>query len=164
MTPNQYGLNSSQQAKELAVRVCNVLGHGENGTAVAMLLETAAAETQLGQAIDPSPSNGFGLCQLDHISIKDIRKRARTRDVDAVWFAFQVDMRGIKPEQIAKDPLASLIFCRLHYKLITERIPQDLEARAGYWKRHYNTAAGKGTVEHYITSAQQHLYPHRSTT
>ena len=43
-------------------------------------------------------------------------------------------------------------FCRLKYRRDKNPIPSwdDLEAQAGYWKRVYNSARGRGTVEHFI--------------
>jgi hypothetical protein len=39
--------------------------------------------------------------------------------------------------------------CRIHYWRAAEALPQakDAEGMARYWKTHYNTPAGKGTVE-----------------
>jgi hypothetical protein len=39
--------------------------------------------------------------------------------------------------------------CRLHYRRVAEPLPaaKDPEAMAAYWKAHYNTPLGKGTVE-----------------
>jgi len=39
---------------------------------------------------------------------------------------------------------------RVHYWRVPAAIPDALEDQARYWKRHYNTSAGKGTVEHYL--------------
>jgi len=44
-------------------------------------------------------------------------------------------------------------FARLHYFRVQERLPDydDIWAQAAYWKKHYNTSRGKGTVEKYLT-------------
>lgn len=39
---------------------------------------------------------------------------------------------------------------RLFLARISAPIPTDLESQAQYWKTHYNTAAGKGTVKKFI--------------
>ena len=45
-------------------------------------------------------------------------------------------------------------------RLIYWRVPRplpaasDLEGLAAYWKAHYNTAAGRGTVEHFLKATQ----------
>lgn len=39
--------------------------------------------------------------------------------------------------------------CRIHYRRVKDPLPRakDPEAMAAYWKAHYNTPLGKGTVE-----------------
>jgi hypothetical protein len=39
--------------------------------------------------------------------------------------------------------------CRVHYRRVTEPLPDDRDAQgmARYWKRYYNTSKGAGTVE-----------------
>lgn len=153
-----YGLRDYAHARELAQKVCDVLGHGENGVAAALLLETAAAETGLGTFQDRTESNGFGLCQVDRIGVEDVQARTKERDIQAIRKAFGYDIKTIKPKDLNNDPLLSLIFCRLHYKLRPEIIPKSFAGRATYWKWFYNTKAGKGTPEHYMKSAEHHLY------
>jgi len=45
---------------------------------------------------------------------------------------------------------AQIVFCRLHYRRVPERLPKTLEDQARQWKKFYNTAKGRGTEEHYI--------------
>ena len=44
--------------------------------------------------------------------------------------------------------------CRIHYWRKPGAIPSDLAGQAAYWKRHYNTALGRGTVEKYLKSVR----------
>ncbi len=43
-------------------------------------------------------------------------------------------------------------FCRLHYRRVPSTLPKagDIEGQAMYWKKHYNTVKGKGTVKHFM--------------
>jgi hypothetical protein len=53
------------------------------------------------------------------------------------------------------DPLA-VLFARLHYLFRTkDPVPESVEDQAAYWKRWYNTIAGAGTVEQYLTGWRQ---------
>lgn len=151
-----YGLASPDAAPALVVAVCDVLGHGINNVATAMLLETAAQETHLGRFLDPTPNGaGRGLCQIDEIAFQDVIARTRDVDVYVVQKYFGVDVRGIEHRHLDYSPLLSFVLCRLFYKLIPEPFPLDLPGRASYWKRHYNTHMGKGTVGEYIKNAQR---------
>jgi hypothetical protein len=44
--------------------------------------------------------------------------------------------------------------CRIHYWRRPGAIPADLAGQAVYWKRHYNTALGRGTVARYLECAR----------
>ena len=44
----------------------------------------------------------------------------------------------------------AICMCRFHYRRVPSAIPKTIEGRAKYWKKHYNTELGKGTVEHYL--------------
>ncbi|RDH41412.1 hypothetical protein [Zooshikella ganghwensis] len=149
-----YGLTSPNQALEIATKVYEVLGNG-SGYAVDLLLETAAQETKLGNYPDRTPTGaGVGLCQIDPILFKDIQNRARSADRDRLKESFNVDLSKLPHRDLAYSPLLSFIFCRLHYKLRPGAIPETLEGRANYWKKHYNTVAGKGRPEEYVRSAE----------
>lgn len=41
---------------------------------------------------------------------------------------------------------------RLYYHRVSEPIPKTLELQAEYYKKYYNTAGGKATVDEYITN------------
>jgi len=45
------------------------------------------------------------------------------------------------------------MICRVHYLRVPEPLPEagDTKGQAEYWKNHYNTELGKGTVLQYIT-------------
>ena len=43
--------------------------------------------------------------------------------------------------------------CRIHYWRKPGAIPAEIEGQAAYWKRHYNTPLGRGTVEKYLKCA-----------
>ena len=47
-----------------------------------------------------------------------------------------------------RDNIAyQIVMARLHYKRVPEPIPSSVEGMAEYWKRYYNTYAGKGTAK-----------------
>jgi hypothetical protein len=150
-----YGLTSSSMAIEIIRSVCDTLGHG-SGAAVHLLAETAAQETHLGKFRDPTPRGaGRGLFQCDLIAFLDVRSRASRRDCYVVLDAYGIEMLSLSHEHLDVSPLAAAIFCRLHYKLIPEPIPETLEGRARYWKKYYNTNLGRGTIEEYVRNAQK---------
>lgn len=57
------------------------------------------------------------------------------------------------------NDVPAVLFARLHYLRVAEAIPDGLEAQARYWKRWYNTVAGKGTPEQYMASWRRYCAP-----
>lgn len=147
-----YGLTNENQLKEIAILVCNCLGHGSNNTAVELLIETCGAETKFGQYEDPTKFAGQGLCQFDKLPFKDVLDRTSRNNKLKIYNTFGVHLDYIQWECLRYNPLLSLIMCRLKYILIREAIPPDIQGRAIYWKKYYNSyhPNAKGTIEHYL--------------
>jgi hypothetical protein len=149
-----YGLVSQAQVKHFAQAVCDVLGRGEQNAAVYLLCETAAVETQYGTYADPTPNGaGRGLLQCDEIGFKDVIARASKADAELLRKTFDVRLENIEWDDLNFSPLLAMVVGRLHYKLRSGAIPQTLKGRAEYWKQHYNSVKGKGTVADYIVRA-----------
>jgi hypothetical protein len=45
---------------------------------------------------------------------------------------------------------AGILHCRIKYWRIPEPIKEGEEELAKYWKKHYNTEEGAGSVEHFL--------------
>ena len=80
----------------------------------------------------------------------DIQDRVKESDRKKIKIELGIDLDLIGWEHLRYNPLLCVLFTRLKYKKVPEEIPMSLEGRAKYWKKYYNTVAGKGTVEHYI--------------
>lgn len=149
-----YGITKRQHAYDIAEAVVSTLGGGEN--AQRLLLEVAQQETQMGEYRDRTAyAAGTGLCQFDEKPFYDIISRTRPRHIVAIKEAFGIDMATVQWRELEHSPLLSFIACRLFFKLIPDMIPGSIEGRANYWKKYYNTVAGKGTTEEYTHNAQQ---------
>lgn len=140
--------------KEVVYAVCDVLGHGAGNKAPLLMLETSAQETRCGTFKDPTPYGaGRGCFQIDKIAFDDLCTRCPPHVYKAIQDAFAIDIRKCQHSQVDYSPLLAAIFCRLFYLLVRPPIPQTVEERAEYWKRYYNTVAGKGTAVEYIAHA-----------
>lgn len=146
-----YGLtNGKAEIIRLSRLVCEVLGNGKNGTAHLLLIETCGAETNFGTFEDKTINAGMGLTQIDKLPFYDIKDRTKKHNKEKLKRAFGINIDLVEWEHLRYNPLLSLIFTRLKYKLIPDEIPENLEGRAKYWKVFYNTILGKGTEEHYL--------------
>ncbi len=152
-----YGAIDKKSIYEMTKKVCDVLGHGKNHTAIPLIIGTMCAETQLGTLKDPTEfSVGSGIAQFDKIGYVDVLKRTSKTNKEIIREEFAIDIDKVTYSMLEYNPLLSIIFCRLKYRLIPEPIPKTLEAQAQYWKTYYNTSAGKGTVDHYIKLYKKH--------
>lgn len=150
-----YGLKSKAQIFEVVDRTCEVLGNGGNDNADRLLLRTAATETQFGTFPDSHPlTKGVGLFQHDLIALRDIKLNS-TEHFDVIEHELGYIMPNILLEDLAYNPELSAICARLTYMRVPAAIPIGLEAQGKYWKEHYNTVAGKGSVKHFIESANR---------
>lgn len=57
--------------------------------------------------------------------------------------------------QDLEKPLYSGLASRLFLARLSPPIPTDLSSQAQYWKTHYNTVAGSGTVQKFIDDVKQ---------
>ena len=145
-----YGLIDEDEAYKYIKEVCDCLGYGKNENADKLLLETARAETLLGKAKDTTLTKvGCGLCQFDKIPFEDVKNRSM-KNRDFILQMLKIDIKVVEYEWLTYNPLLSLLFCRLKYKLIPEVIPKTIEERARYWKKYYNSVLGAGDVFHYL--------------
>lgn len=115
--------------------------------AAAMLISTAIAESRLTYIKQIGNGPALGLYQCEP---------ATHNDIHISFLAY----RKNKPYFISRRSVNDLIWdlkyatqiCRIHYLRIPTSLPDkdDLEGQAIYWKDHYNTNHGKGTVDKFI--------------
>lgn len=146
-----YGLLSRDQLEHTIDKVVSVLGGGV--PAKKLLLETAAAETDLGKAIDTSWNVGIGIMQFDKIGFDDVKQRTSAAKKALIERTFGIDIDRVEYTDLRWNPLLSVIFARLKYLLVPGAIPDTIQGRAAYWKKWYNSELGAGTPEHYIDMA-----------
>ena len=152
-----YGVVSKNQIMDTVNYVCDILGHGANNNAVSLLLETAKAETQMGRTKDNTKFAGIGLTQFDKTGLDDVLNRVSFADRAIIRDKMGIILEWVKWEDLRYNILLAFLFTRLKYKKIPEPIPTTMEARAMYWKAHYNSTAGKGTVGHYLEANKSSL-------
>ncbi|MDX1352828.1 MAG: hypothetical protein R3254_07440 [Thiomicrorhabdus sp.] len=152
---NNYGLGQcSDNLMDMANKICNVLDKEPNYAkkAAMFLIEIAAVETKLGKYWDKTMYAGMGITQIDKIGFKDTVKRTSAANKELVLTSFGIDLDRLEWVELRHNPFLCLLMTRLFLKLRPGLIPDKIEMRALYWKKWYNTEAGKGTPEHYIAS------------
>jgi hypothetical protein len=150
-----YGIKNESHALQIISEVCEHLNKSNCGGSELLLLETAATETHLGKL---KGGAGHGWMQIDPICLKDVQLHIKSSDRATLMNRWGINIDTVKITQLDNNPLLCAIIARLAYKRVPEPIPMKFKERAEYWKKHYNTEAGKGTVEHYIECATAHIY------
>lgn len=123
-------------------------------SAAQLLLGTAMAESKLMWLHQLGGGPARGLWQMepntfdDHIKwlAYDSRQNFQKRVMSLL-------LSGIPPfSQLAGNLYFACAMARVHYWRVAEPLPEmsDTHGMAQYWKTHYNTAKGKGTVFHYM--------------
>lgn len=65
-----------------------------------------------------------------------------------------IDWPKTKWQDLVK-PLYSGLAARLYLVRIPAAIPSNLQSQGWYWKKYYNTVAGKGTVTKFINDVRR---------
>ena len=170
------------------VRLCRECAHGvfekraptpAYADAVSrLLMGTAATESLLryrrqGRFDFGSDRGAWGIWQTEQGSVSDGVKMLVSRpelraSVGRFIFGEQgdQDLQGLiqmgTPGMLrlihASDRVA-VAFARLHYFRVLAPVPEFLEDQAAYYKKHYNTVAGKGSPEKYIADWRRLVEP-----
>ena len=160
-------MNANLIAKHLQLHIVRpVLRHlgskFEGFAAEQLLVGTALAESEgiyLDQVLGKDDDNlgpAIGLWQIEPWVAADLFE---------TYLVYRHELRGRILSLLAPDPnrarqLASNLFyacavARLLYYRKPEAMPEagDLEGMANYWKKHYNTELGQGTIGHFSLNA-----------
>lgn len=120
------------------------------------LCRVAWVESKYGEASGTyRPGYHGGIWQVDKIGYLETVIQQRLRKYwDEIKAKLGIDWANTEWEDLEK-PLYSGLAARLFLARISAPIPSDLPAQAHYWKTHYNTAAGKGTVQKFVDDVKQ---------
>ncbi len=122
-------------------------------SARALLLGTAAQESRLGtylRQLGKGPA--LGIFQMEP---------ATERDIWTNYLAYHPALAGKITEvtgvsgpgwQLHFNLAYQIAMARVHYLRVPRPLPaaDDLGGLAAYWKKYYNTALGKGTVDEFV--------------
>ena len=82
-----------------------------------------------------------------------VRGKFREKILDAT--NGEIDVLNVKYEDLADDR-TNLIFARLYLLTFKGGISSNVNDRATWWKKNYNSVLGKGTTKHYINAVNYH--------
>ena len=118
-----------------------------------LLLLTAAKESKLGYYLKQlGDGPGLGLWQVEAETFNWLR--------DGVSFiGFKNPLKGRHESELIYDLRLGAVTARLRYFVDPNPLPaaDDVESLAKYWKRVYNTSAGKGKWEEAVQAYQYYV-------
>ena len=126
-----YGVINPKRIVEDAQIICDCIGHGKYETAKLMIIETAIAETGLGQIEDKTVGAGIGLTQFDEMPFNDVRNRTMKLK-SQIQRDLKIDISLVEWDDLRYNQFLALLFTRLHYWLKGDPIPATIEERAKY--------------------------------
>ena len=119
--------------------------------AVNLIYETGMAESGYRALIQKGGGPALSFFQIEPATAKDIFNNYVEYREPLVEALIHLGLAPMDLDFSVKTNIAiAICMCRFHYRRVPSAIPKTKEGRAKYWKAHYNTELGKGTVEHYL--------------
>jgi hypothetical protein len=129
-----------------------------SNSAEELLMLTAAVESKLGYYIRQVGGPAKGIFQMEPNTEEDIWEN---------YLAYKGELSYKITSKFMTNNLAELewnlayqiIMARIHYLRVPEPLPHPLDkvGLATYWKKYYNTSAGKGTVAKAIDAYEEYV-------
>jgi hypothetical protein len=147
-------LNKHQFARAVREVLQNIELH--SASALNLLLGTAAQESRFGtylRQLGDGPARG--VFQMEPATEADIWNNFLAyRPELSRQIQVATGVGGPNPLMLELNLAYQIAMCRVHYLRVPCQLPEpdDLDGLAGYWKRHYNTSLGAGTVSEFIDS------------
>lgn len=130
-------------------------------SAVNLLLGTAAVESQMGKYIKQIKGPALGIYQMEPRTYLDIWLRLIQPKVALkAKIKLLLGYEGKPPaERLSSDLMLATIMTRLHYFAVPQTLPDkdDIMGLGTYWKDHYNTHLGKGSVQEFTDAYYRHV-------
>ena len=140
--------------RALVVRPALEALHMGGACAENLILGTGLAESGF-RALRQRKGPALGVYQCEPVTYQDIlRYLERREDIARRLRPLAAGSWPPEPEQLTWNLKFATAICRIHYWRKPGAIPESVEGQAAYWKHHYNTALGRGTVAHYLTHAR----------
>lgn len=142
------------QLREFIVRPALELVGLHSEAAENLVMGTAAQESHLQYLRQLGTGPALGIFQVEPFTYDDYWKNF-VNDRDDLRASILTAIRTTgepQADRVVWDLRYAAIMCRIHYRRIPKPLPDasDVWGMARYWKRYYNTAAGRGTEQEFV--------------
>ena len=125
-----------------------------------LVLGTAIVESGLTYLKQHGDGPALGLWQVEPATHDDLYTNFLNFRPELGSKLIELRAAGLSlDENLATNLMYGAAVCRLCYYRKPDALPEagDIEGQAAFWKEHYNTIFGKGTVSKYVYKVQQAL-------
>ena len=121
--------------------------------AVDLIYETGMTETGYRHLEQMGGGPAVSFFQIEENTIKDIWENYVVYRKPLIASLYKLGFIEEYPTfSVMTNIAVAIAFCRIYYRRQPGAIPKEIDDRAVYWKKYYNTEGGKGSVEHYLGS------------
>ena len=125
-----------------------------------LLLGTALQESKLMYLHQLGKGPAKGVFQMEPRTHDDIWGNYLAYKKQLSTQVFDLSGKGAwmpPADQMCGNMFYAAAMTRVHYRRVPSALPSagDLDGQAEYWKEHYNTYLGAGTVEEYVENYQE---------
>ena len=121
-----------------------------------LIIGTIAQESRGGEYLRQLGGGpALGICQMEPETFEDIWKNYLEYKPHLKNDILKLCVTG-EAEELVWNLKLAIAMCRVHYLRVSQPIPFGLTEQAYYWKKHYNTPKGKGTVDEYLENYKKY--------
>ncbi len=152
-------INPQQLQDFVIIPALDALGM-KSEAAINLLLGTCAQESAMGEYLVQIKGPAQGIFQMEPVTFRDIWANYvsyRPKIENILRDEFRG--RANNSSQMVSDLRYATAMARLHYRRVKEPLPaaDDVWGLAEYWKQHYNTPLGRGTVQEFVHNFEHYV-------
>lgn len=148
---------NKDQLKSLIEKVLIGIGF-YSADAVNLILGTIAQESGFGKYIRQIKGPAVGITQIEPLTFEDHIENFLKYNSDLTQkIKWTCGIDKFKVTYLEWNLALSIAMCRVHYLRVSEKLPNNLEGYAKYWKKYYNTYLGAGTEQEFINNYKKYV-------
>lgn len=121
-----------------------------------LLVATLAHESKGGTYLVQINGPALGIYQMEPFTHDDVWRTFLSKDAQLAYYILSGCRYLQKPDanEMINNLFYATMMARAMYRRVKEPLPNytDIEGIAKYWKKHYNTEKGSGTIQEFIES------------
>ena len=126
-----------------------------------LLLGTAAQESHMGRYLKQIRGPALGIYQMEPETYSDIWVSFLSYRVELAHVIRRLTLSHMIGDrnQLSGNLYLATAMARIHYFRVKEALPKanDVAGLAAYWKSHFNTKLGRGTIQQFLDNYKRYI-------